>query len=301
VTRGRPDCPKCGGRGVILDADPLAPARVCSCTAAAVADGAVLGIPPRYRQCSFELFWDWWKIQHPREAVLKTLADAQELLDHPEVTGLADNLEVRSKLELVLHKCGARSGAGETSWKDLKPAQEPMGYRTLLNWARHGRDSVDLWWIDGPAGSGRSSLAAAALKAWTERTGEPGLFVSVRTFSQELKDTYYDSRSFQNTDFLSERDRMAPLQKAPCLVLDDLDRLDTDIRVVRSVAQLLDQRYAEEKPTVLTASRWAGTLQSMENYAFARLDDPSLLHRLAQSFRVQLKPLLERLMESGRG
>ena len=133
------------------------------------------------------------------------------------------------------------------------------------------------------------------------RTGEPGLFVSVRTFSQELKDTYYDSRSFQNTDFLSERDRMAPLQKAPCLVLDDLDRLDTDSRVVRSVAQLLDQRYAEEKPTVLTASRWAGTLQSMENYAFARLDDPSLLHRLAQSFRVQLKPLLERLMESGRG
>ena len=70
---------------------------------------------------------------------------------------------------------------------------------------------------------------------------------------------------------------------------------------MRAVAQLLDQRYAEEKPTVLTASRWAGTPQSMENYAFARLDDPSLLHRLAQSFRVQLKPLLERLMESGRG
>lgn len=279
----------------------MAPARVCACTTAAEADGAVLGIPSRYRQSSFELFWDWWKIQHPRENVLKALADAQELVEHPEETVLAANVELRSKLELVLHKCGARAGTGEASWKDLKPAQEPQGYRTLLNWARHGRDSLDLWWIDGPAGSGRSSLAAAALKAWAERTGERGLFVSVRTFSQELKDTYYDSRSFQNTDFLSERDRMAPLLQAPCLVLDDLDRLDTDIRVVRGVAQLLDQRYAEERTTVITASRWAETLQSTENYPFTRLDDPSLLNRLARSRRVELKPLLERLMESLRG
>ena len=219
-------------------------------------------------------------------------------MEHLEETGLAGDVELRSKLELILHKCGARGGTGEGSWKDLKPAQEPMGYRMLLNWARHGRDPVDLWWIDGPAGSGRSSLAAAALKAWIERTAGRGLFVSVRTFSQELKDTYYDSRSFQNTDFQSERDRMAPLLQAPCLVLDDLDRLDTDLRVVRAVAQLLDLRYAEERPTILTASRWAETLQGAETYAFARLDDPSLMRRLAQARRVQLKPTLERLMES---
>lgn len=301
MTRGKPGCPNCGGRGVILEPDPLAPARICPCTTEAEADGTALGIPSRYRQASFELFWDWWKIQHPREDVLKTLANAQQLVEFPDETGLARDVELRSKLELILHKCGARSGTGEAFWKDLKPAQEPLGYRMLFNWARHGRDAVDLCWIDGPSGSGRSSLAAAALKAWSERTGARGRFVSVRTFSQELKDTYYDSRSFQNTDFQSERDRMAPLLQAPCLVLDDLDRLDTDIRVVRAVAQLLDQRYAEERPTILTASRWAEMLQSTENYPFARLEDPSLLRRLAQSRRVQLKPLLERLMESVRG
>jgi DNA replication protein DnaC len=132
-------------------------------------------------------------------------------------------------------------------------------------------------------------------------TGLRGLFISMRTFSQELKDTYYDSRSFQNTDFMSERDRMAPLIQAPCLVLDDFDRVDTDIRVVRAIAQLLDQRYAEERPTILTASRWAEMLPMGENYPFARLEDPSLLKRLAQSRRVQLKPILERLMESLNG
>jgi len=297
VRPGRQGCPSCGGRGVILDPDPLAPARICGCTAEA--DGATLSIPSRYRQASFELFWDWWKIQHPREDVLKILANAQELVEHTDAAGLTRDVELRSKLELILHKCGARSG--ETTWKDLKPAQEPLGYRMLVNWARHGRDAVDLWWIDGPSGSGRSTLAAAALRAWSERTGKRGLFISMRTFSQELKDTYYDSRSFQNTDFQSERDRMAPLLQAPCLVLDDLDRLDTDIRVVRAVAQLLDQRYADELPTVLTASRWAGMLQGTENYAFGRLEDPSLLRRLAQSRRVQLKPILERLLESLHG
>jgi hypothetical protein len=42
-------------------------------------------------------------------------------------------------------------------------------------------------------------------------------------------------------------------------------------------------------------------LQAAENYAFARLEDPSLLRRLAQSRRVQLKPILERLMDSLHG
>ena len=87
---------------------------------------------------------------------------------------------------------------------------------------------------------------------------QPGLFVSVRTFSLELKDIYYDSRSFRNTDFLGERDRMAPLLAAPCLVLDDFDRMDADIRVVRALAQLLDHRYGEQLPTVITAGPLGG-------------------------------------------
>lgn len=285
---------------MILDPDPMAPARICPCAAtAAKGDGASMGIPSRYRQASFDTFWEWWKVQHPRDKVVKALEDAQQLVDFQTDTGIADRMELRSKLDLILHKCGARGG--EASWKDLKPAQEPLGYRMLVNWSRHGRDAVDLWWIDGPSGSGRSTVAAAALRAWSERTGERGLFVSMRTFSQELKDTYYDSRSFQNTDFQSERDRMAPLLQAPCLVLDDLDRVDTDIRVVRAIAQLLDQRYAEELPTILTASRWAEMLQTTENYPFMRLEDPSLLRRFAQARRVQLKPILERLMESLNG
>jgi len=295
----RGDCGICHGKGVILDPDPMKPVRPCDCVRSQRVEAAVLGIPPRYRQATFESFWDWWKLQHPKDEVVNDLAQAHQAMETPMSRASFPD-EVASKLDLILHRCGAKSLAGgELGWKDLKPAQEPQGYRSLFNWARNDRDAVDLWWIDGPPGSGRSSLAAATLRAWAERTGRQGLFISVRTFSQELKDTYYDSRSYKNTDYLSERDRMAPLLQAECLVLDDFDRLDADIRVVRALAQLLDQRYAEERPTVITASRWAEALQALapEAYPILRLEDASLLHRLAQARRVVMLPTLGRLVK----
>jgi len=263
----------------------------------------VSGIPVRYREASFESFWEWWKIQHPREKVAAGLGQVHQLLEH-RATRETLGEDLRSKLDLIVHKCGPKVGPdGELAWKELRTAQEPQGYRSLFNWARQDRDPSDFWWLDGPPGSGRSSLAAAALKACGERTRSGGLFISVRAFTLELRDTYYDSRSFTNTDFMSERDRMAPLLEAPILVLDDFDRMDGDIRVVRAMAQLLDHRYSGQLPTLITASRWAETLQSgdREAYPLLRLEDPSLFRRLASAKRVVLRPTLERLLESLNG
>lgn len=295
--KGRSDCPKCKGTGVVLDPDPEVPAYVCPCTQ--TAEASELGIPARYKQVGIPQFWDWWKIQHPRERIQASLGQARELLEHPGARGTL-NEDLALKLGHVVDMCGAD---GRGTWKDLKPAQEPQGYRALTNWARHAREKVDLWWIDGPPGSGRSSLAAAALKAWCEHSGQGGRFVSVRALGQELKDLYYDTRNFRDADFQSERDRVAPLLAAPCLVLDDLDRLDSDLRVVRAVAQVLDHRYAEERPTLVTASRWSESLLAggSEAFSLARLEDPSLSNRLGQARRVILRPTIDRLLEALNG
>jgi len=118
----------------------------------------------------------------------------------------------------------------------------------------------------------------------------------MRAFGQELKDVYYDVRSFRDVDFRSERDLVAPLLQADCVVLDDLDRLDPDLRVLRSVAQLLDHRYNEALPTLVTASQWVEALTA-ERFPLLRLEDPSLARRLAQAKRVVLRPTLMRLHE----
>ena len=295
-------CPLCGGRRVIVDPDPSVPVRPCKCAGRAAAERIVEGIPNRYKDASLESFWDWWKIQHPRDEIVGALTSAHQLLEYRETRETLSE-DLRSKLDLIVHKCGPKPQADGLAWRDPRPAQEPQGYRSLYNWAKNDRDPSDFWWIDGAPGSGRSTLAAGILKAWCERTGQAGRFTSVRTLSMELKNVYFDSRSYQNTDFLSERDKMAPLLKAPCLVLDDFDRMDSDIRVVRALGQLLDHRYSEQLPTIITAARWAESLQTLEKeaYPLLRLEDASLFRRLASSKRVVLRPTLERLMQSVNG
>ena len=280
-----------------MDPDPCVPARRCGCASDPRPAGPDLGIPERYADVSMEGFWEWWKRRHPDGQVRKELEDASALLEN-DVSGQSMPAELRRKLAAVLDKCGAKGG-GDRRWKSIGPAQEPNGFGALKTWVGKDHHDVTLWWIDGPPGSGRSSLAAATLSAWCGERRKGGLYASVRALSQEIKDTYYDTRSWRNADFMSERDRMAPLEAAPFLVLDDFDRMDSDMRVVRAIAQLLDRRWGGKLPTVITAGKWAEALQfSGDAYPLMKLDDASLLRRLSQAHRVELVPTLSRLMRA---
>jgi hypothetical protein len=287
MVKGRPDCPRCQGQGLIFDPDPQKPVRVCGCTADVAPDAESLGLPARYREAEFARFWKWWnnaQASHAR-ALLDRVPDLEELLARPaEEVGEVEGREDLSRLLAALRK---RPEHG------IRPA----GAEALFQWAQNGkhkfRHGWELWWIHGPAQSGRSTLAAAALRAWTERTGRGGRFVSVRTLSQSLKDAYYDVRSFQNQAFQSVRDLIEPLQDPPLLVLDDWDRMDSDIRVAAALAQLLDHRYGEERPTILTAAWPPEALDRRENHPLMRLEDGSLLERLRGAERVEMVPALQ--------
>lgn len=285
--KGRPGCPRCQGQGLVFDPDPRKPVLVCGCTADLAPDAETLGLPSRYREAAFPSFWKWWNNAQASTArtLLNRVGDLEDLLARPvDEVGELEGREDLAKLLQALRK---------------KPEHgiRPAGAEGLAQWATTGkhrfRHGWELWWIHGPAQSGRSTLAAAALRAWAERTGRGGRFVSVRTLSQAIKDAYYDVRSFQNQAFQSVRDLIEPLQDPPLLVLDDWDRMDTDIRVAAALAQLLDHRYSAELPTILTAAGPPEALDRRENHPLARLEDTSLLERLRGAERVEMVPALK--------
>jgi hypothetical protein len=250
-------------------------------------DAGSLGLPARYREADFTRFWKWWNNAqaHHVRALLDRVPDLEDLVSRPpEQVG---ELEGREELARLLQALRRKPEHG------IRPA----GAEGFASWATSGkhrfRHGWELWWLHGPAQSGRSTLAAAGLRAWSERTGKRGRYVSVRTLSQAIKDAYYDVRSFQNQGFQSVRDLVEPLQDQPLLVLDDWDRMDSDIRVAAALAQLLDHRYGEELPTVLTAAYPPEDLARRENHPLNRLEDGSLLERLRGAERVEMVPALK--------
>jgi hypothetical protein len=285
--KGRADCPHCAGQGLIFDPDPQKPVLVCGCTAEVGPDAETLGLPSRYREADFLRFWKWWNNAQASHAgpLLNRVADLEEWLAQPEEE--VGPIPAREDLARLLQALRKRPEHG------IRPA----GAEGLAAWAQTGkhrfRHGWELWWIHGPAQSGRSTLAAAALKAWSERTGRSGRYTSVRTLSQSIKDVYHDVRSFQNQAFQSVRDLIEPLQEQPLLVLDDWDRMDSDIRVAQALAQLLDHRYSEELPTILTAAEPPEAMDRRENHPLVRLEDSSLFERLRGAERVEMVPALK--------
>ena len=283
----RPDCPRCQGRGVVLDPDPLKPARLCDCGGGAPEAGPA-GLPARYREASFPAFWKWWRDwegnQKRQRLVMDRLPELERLLGaDPALVG---RLEQRDRLEKLVHQAKA----------NIQHGLKPLGAEELQAWAAKGRHRFrggwEVFWIQGPPQSGKTTLACAAMKTYGERESKRGRFVSVRTLSQQVKNAYYDQRGWQNADFISVRDLIEPLKGEPVLLLDELDCLDGDLRVGAAFAELLTHRYHENLPTLLTANLGPQALEQREGSAFARLQDESLLRRLGEAERVEMVPAL---------
>ncbi len=281
----RPDCPRCQGRGVILNADPLKPARLCDCDGAG---GDASDLPARYREASFTAFWRWWRDwegnQKRNRLVMDRLPELETLLGaDPSKVG---ELPQRERLERLVHQAKT----------NIQHGLKALGGEDFQAWATKGKHRFkggwEVWWIQGPPQSGKTTLACAGLRALAEREGKAGRFVSVRTLSQQIKNAYYDQRGWQNADFVSVRDLIEPLKAQSALVLDEMDCLDGDGRVGAAMAELLTHRYHENLPTIITANLGPQALEQREGSSFARLNDDSLLRRLGAAERVEMIPAL---------
>lgn len=304
--KGKPGCPRCGGRGVILDPDPMVPAAACSCLAPD-AEELIHRLPKAYKTATLDSFLQWWKGHGERTGQTEmALRNAYASLEASRV-GLGIPESIQMMIQGILDQCGVQmTGMEQFTWKTLGPAIEPNNYRMLSNWAIRGMRpmrnvSANLFWICGEPISGKGFLASAAARAWCEREGRTGLFISCRELRQDTRDIYNDILSFRNKDFVNERDLMEPLLESPMLVLDDIDLVGRDTRILGAICQILDHRNKQELPTILTAGHVPEISIRRPDRLQVLLDigESSLMARMSTALRVELVPTIVKLMEPG--
>ena len=130
-------------------------------------------------------------------------------------------------------------------------AEQPTGWLAIL----------------GPAGSGKTTLAAA-IATQVMRQGKPAFFMSVADLLDHLRSTYAPT-SEVTYDELAEQVREVPL-----LVLDDLGSQSATQWAQEKLWQILGHRYNARMPTVITTDV---PLEALDDRLRPRLMDTSLV------------------------
>jgi len=264
----------------------------CDC----VKGGDVRGVTERFKNVTLAGFADWW-IQNqftksgktPEgefQEGIKALADLESgAFCEPTATEKA----VVDCLRKVL-------GNGGPNPDQVQKAALPDRYlRALETWLPNDQGK-DLW-IYGPAGSGRTGLAVALMRARCEAKGGTGLFASVVAVGDQLQ-SYYNRTIGAGT-----RDERIGMTKDPqeiygslvppdCLVLDMIDCLPKNSRVAENFVAVLMERYDANKVTIFTALSDSHDKQFKEGHPFLVCETAGqiVLNRLGASERICMVP-----------
>ena len=148
-------------------------------------------------------------------------------------------------------------------------------YETAERFAREGHGWLVL---KGGYGAGKTHLAAAIANDRIGRA-EPVLFVVVPDLLDHLRAT------FAPTSRVTYDDRFESIRNAPFLILDDLGAQSPTVWAQEKLFQLLNHRYNEQLPTVVTTNR---ELEEIEPRVRSRVSDSricTIVTILAPDFR----------------
>jgi DNA replication protein DnaC len=153
------------------------------------------------------------------------------------------------------------------SLADSAPSTDPPAFASALERARAYAAALKGWFVlIGPAGSGKTSLAAAIANERVEQ-GEPALFIVVPDFLDHLRATYAP------TSDVTYDEMFESVRNAPFLILDDLGAQSGTPWADEKLFQVLNHRYNAELPTVITSSL---RLVEMDDRSRSRLSNPEL-------------------------
>ena len=124
--------------------------------------------------------------------------------------------------------------------------------------------------ISGPVGTGKTYLAAAAVNHWLDQLRRV-TFGGVVQLLGRIRNSYGDSSRETEWEIIDQ------LTSVPVLVLDDLGKEKVTEWVEQTLYQVVDTRYREERPVVITT-----------NFPFPDMQDrypdvgPALVSRLVE-------------------
>lgn len=160
---------------------------------------------------------------------------------------------------------------------DLKPEQHAKLKATVEACRRFARDLNGWLVLQGPAGCGKSHLAAAMANSAQHDAGVQVMFVSVASLLDHLR-AAYNPQSMVSLDR-----RFDDVKRVRLLVLDNMGTENATTWAREKLVQLLEYRYDANLPTVITTTRepknldswFAGRVEDDTRVSFIRMDTPS--------------------------
>ncbi len=204
-------------------------------------------------------------------------------LDHPDFGKLTPCVcraeELKSERFRRLQRYGQLEPFAHITFESLEveaaqtTANERRGpHADALAGARKYAAEPDGWLVlHGPSGSGKTHIAAAVANDVIHR-GVPALLISVPDFLDYLRGAYAPNAETP-FDSLFEQ-----VKDAPLLILDDLGVQSATPWAQEKLFQVLNQRFIERRPTVITLGR---PLAEMDPQLLSRLTAPGLATVLA--------------------
>gem|GEM_PF-5982133 len=127
----------------------------------------------------------------------------------------------------------------------------------LDRWATRGLIAhPDIWWICGERRTGRSTVALAAMRQWCKSGSHIGKYCSFE--NKGLQIAAVSDSGIVRQDWNSPHATFLSLETVPILVLDGWGQMPTEVGMKNAVAEVIDTRWDQGRPTIIVADCWPG-------------------------------------------
>ena len=256
---GCSDCSPFGGRGYVFERpsgreNPIGRVVVCGCVARTCTCGALrpqerVPGPPygeladRTASATDEPECVCWPVRRRVALVNRMLAESA--IGGLYRGKLLDDYRTMTPQGQVIEEAERARGQASTWLEDIV----------------RGKNAMSLY-LYGPPGDGKTLLACALLSELIVRAGRQGLYVHLsRDYFQRLRNTYDDQVAYAETT----EQVFSRLTNVPYLVLDDLGVERGSTWEVEWLYNLVDARYQNSRPFIVTANQSFDDLRELSH------------------------------------